>query len=126
MAWKNPPSKFAEQFRKAHSNIAREASIRVLRGVIIRSPVDTGRFRGNWQVAEGTRPSGSLDVQKKDAAGAIGQAIGAVPSDMTNKVLYIVNNLPYAERLENGWSQQAPNGMVAITMLEVEEWLDSL
>ena len=31
--------------------------------------------------------------------------------------IYLVNNLPYAQRLENGWStKQAPNGMVALSI----------
>jgi hypothetical protein len=34
---------------------------------------------------------------------------------------YIQNNLPYAERLENGWSKQAPHGMVKITLYELAE-----
>jgi len=33
--------------------------------------------------------------------------------------IFIVNGLPYINRLENGWSQQAPNGMVAITLAEL-------
>lgn len=125
MAWKNPPSKFSLRYRKAHSDIAREAAIRILRGVIIRSPVDTGRFRGNWQVAEGTLPSSSVDNNQKTSGGAINASIGKIPSDMNDKLLYIVNNLPYAERLEYGWSMQAPKGMVRITLLEVSKWLES-
>jgi len=31
--------------------------------------------------------------------------------------IYLVNNLPYAQRLEGGWShRQAPNGMVALSI----------
>lgn len=30
----------------------------------------------------------------------------------------IYNNLPYAERVENGWSKQAPAGMMKISLLE--------
>ena len=32
--------------------------------------------------------------------------------------IYITNNLPYAQVLENGHSQQAPTGMLAITVAE--------
>ena len=38
--------------------------------------------------------------------------------------IYIQNNLPYANRLENGWSNQAPAGMVALTIAEVEAQMD--
>lgn len=34
--------------------------------------------------------------------------------------VFIINNLPYIERLEHGWSKQAPAGMVRISKAEVE------
>ena len=38
-------------------------------------------------------------------------------------VEYITNNLPYAERLEYGYSQQAPAGMVRVTAARFRELL---
>jgi hypothetical protein len=35
-------------------------------------------------------------------------------------VIWIYNNLPYIERLEFGHSQQAPLGMVRISIAEIE------
>jgi len=35
-------------------------------------------------------------------------------------VIYLTNNLPYAQRLEEGYSQQAPAGMVALTIQEFQ------
>ncbi len=35
--------------------------------------------------------------------------------------LTISNNQPYAERIENGWSTQAPNGMVKVSVSEFPE-----
>lgn len=32
--------------------------------------------------------------------------------------IFLTNNLPYIERLERGWSKQAPTGMVALTVAE--------
>ena len=46
------------------------------------SPVDTGRFRDSWQK--------SIESLKAS----------------------VFNDLPYAERLADGWSQQAPKGWV--------------
>ncbi|NBT33816.1 MAG: hypothetical protein EBT13_18445 [Rhodobacteraceae bacterium] len=42
----------------------------------------------------------------------------------TLPIIYIQNNLPYANRLENGWSGQAPQGMVALTVAEVSAAFD--
>lgn len=87
--------------------------------VVQRSPVDTGRFRSNWLVGVGQRPAGSdaaLTSASIAQAAALEQAAKVTPqTDAT----YVVNNLPYAERLENGHSQQAPNGMVEVTAQEL-------
>ncbi|KAA5656825.1 hypothetical protein J471_5157, partial [Acinetobacter baumannii 1032359] len=40
--------------------------------------------------------------------------IQAVKIKLGNLV-YIQNNQPYAERLENGWSDQAPQGIYGLT-----------
>jgi hypothetical protein len=38
-------------------------------------------------------------------------------------IFYLTNNLPYGERLEYGYSKQAPSGMVRITLAEYEKIL---
>jgi hypothetical protein len=40
-----------------------------------------------------------------------------VPQKAAGMVHYIVNTTPYMQRLEDGWSKQAPNGMVALTVV---------
>jgi hypothetical protein len=44
--------------------------------------------------------------------------IGAIPPKSFGGVHYLQNNLPYAWRLETGYSKQAPAGIVGITALE--------
>jgi hypothetical protein len=87
--------------------------------VIAMSPVDTGRFRGNWQIAVGSAPTGTVELL--DPSGAIVTARVAVVAGevKAGDVIYMVNNLPYAQRLEDGYSQQAPAGMVRLT---VQRW----
>jgi hypothetical protein len=72
------------------------------------SPVDTGRFRASWQVGENTagggeKPEGSYSaVLPIDRIGYQQEKLGNVYS--------VHNNLPYAERLAQGWSKrQQPN-----------------
>lgn len=82
----------------------------------IRSPVDTGRFRASWTIAA-LQPSTAV----APAAGG-GQTVTAdpsIPAVTIGSVVYITNSLPYARRLEYGWSQQAPNGMVRLTAAEM-------
>lgn len=77
-----------------------------------------GRFKGNWQVALNSIPAGALDTV--DASG--GQSLARVTSTVTQMkagdVITLVNNVPYARRLEFGHSKQAPVGMVRTTAQE--------
>lgn len=90
-------------------------------GMIIRlSPVDTGAFRGNNRLSIGA-PSDSYDLsatgtENERQAQATMQAL-RVPFT----VAYITNNLPYAEKLESGSSQQAPAGVYAVAANSLRE-----
>lgn len=80
-----------------------------------------GRFRGNWDYGFNAPPTKQFD-KVVDESGAIStlrirQGFSAAP---TAGIHYIANNLPYAERLENGWSRQAPVGMVGVTVLKFQ------
>lgn len=78
-----------------------------------------GRFRANWQYGFGSAPSGTIDAI--DASGSATQArvTASVMSSPTVGLHYLVNNLDYAKSLENGWSKQAPKGVVALSVLEM-------
>ena len=89
-----------------------------VRGVVLLSPVKTGRFRGNWQ-ASGGEPI-TEDRERFDKSGRIAIAEGVsraatrdIPMDVP---WFLANPLPYAERLEDGYSSQAPAGMVGVTL----------
>jgi hypothetical protein len=81
-----------------------------------------GRFRGNWQYAFNVVPTAQLpDI---DASGLVSIARFAACKGEAG-VHYIVNNLPYGPRLEfEGWSTQAPSGMVGITVVEWRSVVD--
>lgn len=83
-----------------------------------------GTFRGFWQVyagtdpgngqtppAEGTRPRTAAETNSAGSAAVQ----GLVPFSKT----YVVNGLPYAERLNTGWSFQAPAGFFELAIAEV-------
>ncbi len=128
MGWTLRPSRYAEEMRKNHNKLVREVTIRTLRGVVLKSPVDTGRFRANWQVSEGSYDATVAGPEKggrrrKNAKNSnLSSKIREIQG-MEQKVLYVTNNLHYAEILESGSSAQAPNGMVALTLLEVNNWI---
>jgi len=74
------------------------------------SPVDTGRFRVSWQVGENAAPGGERPAGTYTGTPRIDR-IGYSQEKLGN-VYSVHNNLPYAERLAQGWSNQAPSGWV--------------
>lgn len=84
-----------------------------------------GRFRANWNYSVGAPdetttqwvdPSGDRTIRK-----IIAQSRGA----KAGHVYYLTNALPYAQRLENGWSKQAPQGMVKLTVMDLPRRLEA-
>lgn len=91
--------------------VRRASILELFKLVIMSTPVDTGRLRGNWQTTINSPASAALD--RLDPNGGI--ALAEVLANMGGllDVVYFSNNLPYAERIEyEGWSAQAPEGMV--------------
>lgn len=88
--------------------------------LVVRSPVDTGRFRGNWYTTIGQGTGATSDSTDKSGNGSIKSGEGAILGMSEPKTVFLQNNLPYGPRLEGGWSKQAPGGMVAITFAELE------
>lgn len=71
--------------------------------IVLSSPVDTGRFRGNWQVslnAPITSETDRLDPSGATAIADISTLVSSVGSE--GGKVYLVNNVPYAEVLEYG------------------------
>ncbi|WP_158569429.1 hypothetical protein [Duganella sp. BJB475] len=86
-----------------------------------------GRFRANWQMSIGAPPSGTLSGidQSEGGTQTIDSHAAVYTSVQAGQVIYLVNNLPYAKRIENGWSRrQAPIGIVALTVLEWQKIID--
>lgn len=109
---------------RTHSNVdlvTKKVVLDIARSVIRKSPVDTGRFKGNWQYGTAQMPTGVLDIYDAGGRGTEAHIAGQIPAQASGKLHYIVNNLPYSIRLENGWSSQSPSGMVGLTISEYQE-----
>ncbi len=68
-----------------------------------------GRFRANWVVSQGAIDRTTSEETSR--AKSDGEAQKALTLELGG-VIYLTNSLPYAQRLEHGWSKQAPTGMV--------------
>ena len=98
----------------------RQIALQIFSRIILKSPVDTGRFRGNWQLAIGSAPDGTLELNDKTGTATIAKGTATALGVNAGDIIYFANNLGYALRLEEGYSQQAPNGMVALTVQEFQ------
>lgn len=114
-------SKFAKKAEGNLDTVVRKTTLEVFKRVIMRSPVDTGRFRANWIFSQGA-PSSNINTSSFDKSGSatVGKVDSALPEKAAGGVYCLTNNLPYANRLEDGYSGQAPQGMVQLTVIEFE------
>ena len=96
-----------------------ETALDAISRMIDRTPVDTGAAKGHW-FARGT-PTETFDKDKVDKDGARTKARAKrdlKPVRVGDRV-YLVNSAPYFIFLEGGSSNQAPSGVVAITLAEM-------
>ena len=115
---------FVEKAKKNPETVARQVSFKLFSAIIKASPVDTGRFRMNWQTAGAVTPSGVIDGTDKGGAEATGNAASYIFAASDWNEFTLTNNLPYAERLEYGWSNQAPQGMVRVNVARFNTLLE--
>ncbi|MBX5238625.1 HK97 gp10 family phage protein [Rhizobium sp. NLR22b] len=100
--------------------VTKKVTLQALRGVVLKSPVDTGRFRGNWNVSVNVADMSTSDSLDKNGGSTITRGAAVVEALVPYTVVWVSNGLPYARRLENGHSKQAPAGVVALTVAEIE------
>lgn len=80
-----------------------------------------GRFRGNWQVSIGLKPTDTLDRIDPSGGNAISAESAKLATFTAGQAIHITNNLPYGHRLEfEGHSKQAPAGMVRVSLAEFQ------
>ena len=122
MGWTGvSPSQWVTKTEQKMDLAVRKIALELFSRVILKSPVDTGRFRANWQVAIGSVPDGTLSLEDKGGTATISKATATTAGVKAGDVIYLVNNLPYAQRLEDGYSGQAPAGMVGLTVQEFQQ-----
>jgi hypothetical protein len=89
--------------------------------LVAKSPVDTGRFIANWILGNGSVYQSTYE--RFDASNNAPIISGL---KVNGQVIYITNSLPYANRLEYGYSDQATDGMVRLTLAEVNSMANKI
>jgi hypothetical protein len=116
--WTIPIVALAEKAKADVHTVVRRSTLELFRSVVLASPVDTGRFRANWNVSFGT-PDASTTAST--AATRATEELGKVPALPVGGITYLMNGLPYARELEYGHSRQAPAGMVRIAAVRFDD-----
>lgn len=110
--------RIAAKVDRSLEDTVKAVSTELFTSVIKDTPVDTGRARGNWQASIGTPASGETNASQGEAEALV---YSRARSFELGEVLWLTNNLPYARRLEYGWSQQAPAGMVRKNVSRIQQ-----
>ena len=129
----NVPMTFNEDMNRAIVNVGRTSESRVkkvalaaYREINKTSPVDKGTFRANWVASIDTIDRTSdLSKTTKD----VNEAVTAATAVITNgaklgMTVFISNGVPYAGKLEDGYSPQAPAGVVAPAITTIKNALE--
>jgi len=117
-------------------DVQKSYAFAVYASVVKKTPVDTGRARGNWNISVGSPDTSTSEnkVPKYNSSDSI-------PEPRGDESIFISNNLPYITTLEyggfpnppkkdggktvNGFSKQAPAGMVGVTLANNERIFDA-
>ena len=125
MSFTDDIRKFQRKTNLSMDVIVRKVVIDMTVAMVRMSPVDTGRFRGNWMMGVGSPDVSTIDAVDKDGSTTVARITSAAGSLQAGGVVYITNSLPYARRLEYGWSKQAPSppGIVRLTVQRYTDYI---
>ena len=134
MAFTVPLSKIGSRIQAELTEEVRKRTHELFTKIVMRTPVDSGKARANWNVSRG-RANYSF-TEKTDVGRALAQ-VNKVLTMPVGSVVYLANGVPYIRLLEyggypknpkeptgktvGGFSSQAPAGMVRISVLEFGE-----
>jgi len=135
--------------------VIKRVAFDIFKKVIVKTPVDTGRAKGNWMVGINKVPSGTLG---KGDSGVLSKVMIGIELFKLGDSIILANNLPYIGVLEyggypknpkygsagrksnkkkgimamrqiksvNGYSYQAPQGMVRVTIAEFDSIVNKI
>lgn len=120
--------KWIKQVKSGLDDVIREFVKAVHADLVKRSPVDTGRFRANWQITYNHIPMYALNEYDKSGEKTIASGIrtaNVLPLGRGGAVttIYFSNMLIYANALEYGHSQQAPAGVLGLVAIRLRSYM---
>ena len=111
--------RFADSVPEKIIPLHKKIGLEALRRVVLKTPVDTGRARGNWQVSIGDPALTMLEAADRTGSDTIAIGTAQLENLKAYETIFLTNNVPYIIYLEEGSSKQAPAGMVKMTVDEL-------
>lgn len=136
MAFKADILKISEGVGQKLEDLQREVLFEIGSSVVMRTPVGDptywkspppkgyagGRARGSWQYNFGSPGTQNIEIIDKTGSASINRITSSI-SPLPG-LHFISSNLDYMQRLEEGHSRQAPNGMVQLTVIDFQNIVD--
>tara|TARA_B100000795_G_scaffold36505_1_gene24069 strand:- start:577 stop:960 length:384 start_codon:yes stop_codon:yes gene_type:complete len=119
MSFKLDLKNFNKKTTRITEQVFRGTVIGLFNKVVLRTPVKTGRLKKSWRPTINS-PSKSSKKASPDAI------VTTVSKAKLGDSVYLVNNLPYAQKIEGGSSKQAPVGMVKVTVAEYQKIINEI
>ena len=119
MTWKNKPTNFAIEVLKDADDHLKKIVGETLQQVITRSPVMDGEFRASHKVTIDSPQNTYKKGFDLSGGATLAEGLKVASTAKIGGLVYIQTLSPYGTRLENGWSQQAPNGVYALSYQSV-------
>ena len=131
-------AKFVEKAKENADLVVRAIAQELFGRIIAQSPVGNpdlwkhpenappgytgGRFKSNWLCSVGSIPAGT--TLAIDVTGVTTRMEAEVLGAKAGDIIYLVNNLPYARKIEYGHSKQAPAGLVRLEIANFNSTVD--
>lgn len=120
-----------EQIVANTDKLVRRVGVVVDQAVVSATPVDTGRAKSNWIATLNSPAQGMIDAYVSEGGAganeqaATAQAEAVIKNYSAGNTIHITNNLPYIQRLNDGYSAQAPANFVQEAVVEAARAVSS-
>ncbi len=93
--------------------------------IVNRTPVDSGKAKASWEIGNGAN---GFDNETTDPGGSVTTTrLKRESIEFTmGKSVNIASGVHYMNKLEFGWSRQAPSGMLRLTASEGQAIADNI
>lgn len=117
-----------DEVDRAGEERAKKAALAMISYLAKETPVDSSRALSNWLVSVGIEGPRKVYIQARYhgyAGSTRWQSVRATEHEaarilsrrLGRRSIFIVNNAPYIQRLNRGWSSQSPGGFIEAAIL---------